>query len=71
VERIEQLEQHHRDIKAGFRTHYADRSPKKLEEEQRQLLAQFRAGERRTLDEMPDEILLQFPGFSNYRKPVS
>jgi hypothetical protein len=71
VERIEGLEQQHRDLMAGFRTHYAERAPRKLEEEQDRYFAKLKTAERREADEMPEEVLLRFPGFVNYRKPVS
>jgi hypothetical protein len=73
VERIEQLETEHREIMAGFRTHYADRNPKKLEEEQSRYFAKLQRAERgETASPMPVEIILTFPGFVNHRKgPVS
>lgn len=71
MERIDGLEQEHRDIMAGFRTHYADRKPKELEAEQSRFFAKLRAGGPRNTDSMPLEVMLTFPGFVNHKKPPS
>lgn len=74
MERIEGLEQEHRDLMAGFRVHYAERNPKKLEEEQSRYFAKLYRAERggTSPDEMPLDVLLTFPGFVNHKKgPVS
>ena len=56
----------------GFRAHYADRNPKKLEEEQSRFFARLRRAEKEAAGGMPLETLLTFPGFVNHRKgPVS
>jgi hypothetical protein len=52
VERIEGLEEDHRDILAGFRTHYADRAPKALEAEQRRYFAKLERDERPDLADL-------------------
>ena len=72
MERIEGLEQEHRDLMAGFRVHYADRNPKQLEAEQRRYFAKLNTAERRAQSGMPLDVMLRFPGMPNYRKgPVS
>jgi hypothetical protein len=70
VERIDGLEQDHRDLMAGFRAHYADRNPKALEAEQRRYFAKLERGEQRQSHAgMSLDLLRQFPGFDRYRKP--
>lgn len=41
MQRIEQLDAEHRDLMTGFRVHYAERNPTKLEEEQRRYFAKL------------------------------
>jgi hypothetical protein len=45
MERIEALEQQHRDLLAGFRVHYGHHAPKELEREQRSFFAKLARGD--------------------------
>lgn len=41
MERIDSLEQEHRDLMAGFRVHYGQHAPKHLEQEQARYFAKL------------------------------
>jgi hypothetical protein len=64
VERIEGLEQEHRDLQAGFRTHYAEKAPKKLEEEQSRFFEKLKAQER-----YAEEVTPAMPNGPDLNKP--
>jgi len=68
VERVEALERKSDGIAAGFRYHYGQHAPKRLEDEQREFMTQLRAASR-DASSMPLDVMLRFPGFPNYRKP--
>ena len=70
MERIEGLEQEHRDIRTAFRTHYATHDGKKLMAEQSAFRTSLSRGDP-VIDGMPEEIMLTFPGMPNYKGPVS
>jgi hypothetical protein len=65
VERVEQLEQEHRDIRAGFRTH----NPKELMVEQNRFFAKLEREERRPEAASDFSRVLDFPGMPNYKGP--
>lgn len=70
MDRIDALEQEHRDLMTGFRVNHAMGSGRELEKEQQKYFAKLRVTEK-DQGGMPRDVMLTFPGFPNYKGPVS
>ena len=74
MERVEQLEQEHRDLMLGFKFQHAQGKGDALMKDQDAYFAKLHRSEKglTTASPMPLDVMLRFPGFVNYKKgPVS